>query len=130
MSEENVEVVVRMVHAWASGDRDSARAAWDPHAVMIRPVIDSQVLHGLPAIEAAQEAWRRSWQDYRLEIEGTIDGGETVVVTIRQHGVGKETGALVELLTHGVFNLRSAKIIRVEFFDSKQDALEAAGLQE
>jgi hypothetical protein len=53
-----------------------------------------------------------------------------VVVTIRQHGVGKETGALVELVAYGVFNLRSAKIIRVEFFDSKQAALEAAGLPE
>ena len=65
-----------------------------------------------------------------MDIEETIDAGDNVVVTIRQHGVGKDTGAEVELLTHGVFSLRNSKIIRAEFFESKVEALEAAGLSE
>jgi ketosteroid isomerase-like protein len=65
-----------------------------------------------------------------MDIEEAIDAGDIVVVTIRQHGVGKDTGAEVELLTHGVFSLRNSKIIRAEFFESKADALEAAGLSE
>jgi ketosteroid isomerase-like protein len=119
-----------MIRAWASGDRESARAAYDANAVMIRPVIDARVLYGLAAIEAANEAWRRSWADYRVTVEETIDAGDNVVVTIRQHGIGTDTGAEVELLTFGVFILRHSKIIRAEFFDSKADALEAAGLRE
>ena len=130
MSQENVEVVRGSLDSWASGDREAARAAYDPHAVMIRPVIDSRILHGLPAIEAANEVWRRSWKDFRMDIEEAIDAGDNVVVTIRQHGVGKDTGAEVELLTHGVFSLRNSKIIRAEFFESKAEALEAAGLRE
>jgi ketosteroid isomerase-like protein len=130
MSQENVEVVRGSLDSWASGDREAARAAYDPHAVMIRPVIDSRILHGLSAIEAANELWRRSWKDFRMDIEEAVDAGDNVVVTIRQHGVGRDTGAEVELLTHGVFSLRNSKIIRAEFFESKAEALEAAGLPE
>jgi ketosteroid isomerase-like protein len=130
MSQENVEVVVRMLGAWTSGDREAARAAYDPHVAMVRPVIDSPILHGLSAMEAANEAWRRSWEDFRIDIEEAIDAGDNVVVIIRQHGVGKHSGAEVELLTHGVFGLRNSKIIRVEFFESKAKALEAVGLLE
>jgi ketosteroid isomerase-like protein len=130
MSQENVEIVRGSLDSWASGDGEAARAAYDSHAVMIRPVIDARILHGLPAIEAANEAWRRSWEDFRMEIEETIDAGDNVIVSIRQHGVGKDTGAEVELVSHGVFSLRNSKIIRAEFFESKSEALEAAGLRE
>jgi ketosteroid isomerase-like protein len=130
MSQKNVEVLRGSLDSWAGGDREAARAAYDPHAVMIRPIIDARILHGLPAIEAANEAWRRSWEDFRMVIEEAIDAGDNVVVTIRQHGAGKDTGAEVELLTHGVFSVRNSKIIRAEFFESKADALEAAGLSE
>ncbi|MDX6616298.1 MAG: SnoaL-like polyketide cyclase [Solirubrobacterales bacterium] len=119
-----------MLRAWANGDRESAREAYHPDVVMIQPVIDSRVTHGLSAMEEANEAWRRSWQDYRMEFEEAFDAGDSVVAIVRQHGVGKDTGAQVELLTYGVFRLRNSKIIRVEFFDSKTAALDAAGLSE
>jgi ketosteroid isomerase-like protein len=127
MSEENVEIVVRMLRAWAKGERESAREAYHPQ-VMIRPVIDSRVTHGLSAMEEANEAWRHSWEDFRMDIEEAFDLRDSVVAIIRQHGVGKDTGAEVALLTYGVFSLRNSKIIRAEFFDSKTAALEAAGL--
>jgi ketosteroid isomerase-like protein len=130
MSQDNVEVVIGMLRAWARGERESAREAYHPDVVMIRPVIDSRVTHGLSAMEEANEAWRRSWEDYRMDIEEAFDAGDSVVAIIRQRGVGKDTGAEVELLTYGVFSLRNSKIIRVEFFDSKTAALEAAGLSE
>jgi ketosteroid isomerase-like protein len=130
MSQENVEIVVRMLRAWAKGERESAREAYHPQVVMIRPVIDSRVTHGLSAMEEANEAWRRSWQDYRMEFEEAFDAGDSVVAIVRQYGVGKDTGAEVELLTYGVFSLRNSKIIRVEFFATKTEALEAAGLSE
>jgi ketosteroid isomerase-like protein len=130
MSKENVEIVVRMLRAWGKGERESAREAYHADVVMIRPIIDSRVTHGLSAMEEANEAWRRSWEDFRLDIEEAFDAGDSVVAIVRQHGVGKDTGAEVELLTYGVFKLRNSKIIRAEFFDSKTAALEAAGLSE
>ena len=125
-----MEVVCGSLDSWASGDGEAARAAYDPHAVLIRPVIEARILHGPPAIEAANEAWRRSSEDFRMEVEEAVDAGDDVVVTVRQHGVGRDTGAQVELGSHGVFSLRNSKIIRAEFFESKSEALEAAGVRE
>ena len=71
---------------------------------------------------------------YDLGVEYRDQTNDQVTVdaanAIRQHGVGKHTGAEVELVGHGVFSLRNSKIIRAEFFESKAEALEAAGLQE
>jgi ketosteroid isomerase-like protein len=129
MSRENVEIVVGLIKAWMSGNRRAARAAWDPDAVMIIPVIDSNVLVGLPKIERAIESWRKSWGTWRFEVEEVIDADESVIVIGRQRAEGKESGAEVDLLSCGVWSLRNSKVIRAEFFGSKAEALKAAGLQ-
>src|SRR4051794_6907647 len=128
MSQENVEIVVGLLKAWMSGDRDTARASWDSDAVMILPVIDSNVLVGLPSIERALESWRKNWGRWRFEVEEVIDAGEHVIVIGRQRAEGKESGAEVHLLSCGVWSLRNSKVIRAEFFNNKAEALGAAGL--
>ena len=129
MSKENVEVVTGLLKAWMTGDRSAARAAWDRNAVMILPVIDSSVLVGLPSIERAVESWRKSWETWRFEVDEVIDAGEHVVVIGHQRAEGKESGAEVELLSCGVWSLRNAKVVRAEFFGTKAEALQAAGLE-
>jgi ketosteroid isomerase-like protein len=128
MPEENAEVVVRMIEAWARGDRESARATYDPDAVMILPVIDTPMMHGMVAIERGLELWRRSWEGYETEVEEVIPAEDGVLVVVRQHGIGKDTGAKVELLSYGVHTLRDSRIIRAEWFGDRDEALEAAGL--
>ncbi len=130
MSEENVAVVCRMVEAWARGDRDQARAAYDPQVVFIFPALDAPVSYGIAATEQAVESWRGTFDDWRVEIEEAIDGGEHVILVSRQWGTGKESGVPVEFSNAGVYSLRNSKIIRVEYFDSRADALEAVGLRE
>ena len=130
MSQQNVEIVVGLLKAWMSGDRETARASWDPHAVMILPVVDSNVLVGLSRIEQALQSWRASWGSWRFDVEEVIDGGEHVIVIGRQVAEGKESGAEVNLLSCGVWSLRNSKVIRAEFFNSKSEALGAAGLSD
>jgi ketosteroid isomerase-like protein len=130
MSQENVEVVQRMLGAWAAGDRDAARGTYDENVVFIMPPIDATVSHGIPEMERSMETWRRSWDDYSLEITETIDGGDHVITIVRQSGRGKESGTEVDLSSALVCTLRAAKITRFEVFDSKAQALEAAGLSD
>ena len=106
MSEENVEIVLRMLRAWANGEREAARGAFDPHVVCLLPAFDITVSYGIPAMERAVEAWRSSWDDWHTELEEAIDAGDHVVVINRQRGTGKESRAEVAFVTNGVFSLR------------------------
>ncbi len=130
MSQENVEIVRSMLDAWASGDRETARAAFDESVVFIMPPIDATVSHGVRETERALEAWRRSWDDYSVETEELIDGGEHVIAINRQRGRGQASGTEVDLTSALVCTLRASKIIRAEVFETKGQALEAAGLSE
>jgi ketosteroid isomerase-like protein len=116
------------VEAWARGERDLARAAYDPHVVFIIPVLDVPVSYGLDETERALESWRRTFDEWRVEMDETIDGGDQVVLIQRQFGTGKESGVPVEFPSAGVYTLRGGKIVRVEYFLTREEALEAAGL--
>jgi ketosteroid isomerase-like protein len=130
MSQENVEIVRRMHDAWAQGDRDAARAAYDENVVFIFRAVDAPVSHGVAAMERALERWRRTWDEYSVEIDELIDAGDHVVVVTRQHGRGKGSGVEVEHTSVIVYTLLGSKIVRGESFDTKEQALEAAGLRE
>jgi ketosteroid isomerase-like protein len=130
MSEENVAVVRGTLEAWARGERDQARAGYDEHVVFIFPALDAPVSYGIEATELAVESWRRTFDDWRVEIDEVIDGGEHVILVHRQSGTGRESGVPVEFSNAGVYSLRGSKIIRVEYFDSRAEAFEAAGLAE
>ena len=130
MSQENVEIVRRMLDAWASGEREAARAAYDENVVFIFPVIDAPVSLGVPAMEQALETWRRSWDEYSLEIDELIDGGAHVVVVFTQRGRGKASDIEVELTSACVYTVLGSKIVRGEVFDTKAQALKAVGLSE
>ena len=59
-----------------------------------------------------------------------VDAGDSVVVRVRQSGRGKETGAHVESDGWQVFTLRDGKVVHCRGYDTKAQALEAAGLSE
>ena len=130
MSEENVEIVCGMLAAWAGGEREAARGAFDPYVLLIAPAPDVPVMHGVEAMERALQEWRRTFDEWQMEVEETIDGGDHVIVISRQWGTGRGSGAPVEFRNASVYSLRNSKIIRAEVFNSKQEALEAAGLSE
>jgi ketosteroid isomerase-like protein len=130
MSQENVEIVGRMLHAWETGDPDTARAAYDENVVYIFPPLDAPVSHGVTAMERAVEMWRRTWDDYSVEVDELIDAGDHVIVVHTQRGRGKRSGIEIELTSATVYTLLGSKIVRGEVFDTKEQALEAAGLRE
>jgi ketosteroid isomerase-like protein len=130
MSQENVEVVRRMLHAWATGDPDTARAAYDENVVYIFPPLDAPVSHGVAAMERAVEMWRRTWDDYSVEFDELIDAGDHVVVVQTQRARGKASGIEVELTSATIYTLLGSKIVRGEVFATKEQALEILGLSE
>ena len=69
-------------------------------------------------------------RDWRTEIEGFVDvDDERVLVLIRDH-VRPRGGGGIESLGCNLWTLRDGKVARIDFFPTRSQGLEAAGLRE
>jgi hypothetical protein len=59
-----------------------------------------------------------------------IDAGDRVLAVIREREIGHTSRAPVETTHLAVFTLSGGKIIQMQVFDDREQALEAAGLAE
>ena len=71
--------------------------------------------------------WMEPFSEYRVENLDYIEAGDCVLVPSRQWGIGKASGARVELELTTLFELRDGLITRVHQFDTLAEAREAAG---
>ncbi len=53
-----------------------------------------------------------------------------MVVVFRQSGTGRGSGVRTERDFFGVYELRESKVVRYRMYESRQEALEAAGRSE
>ena len=71
------------------------------------------------------------WESFEDNVQELIDAGEQVIVRGDERGRGRTSGVEVEWAGNaGVWTIRDGKIIRVAWFASREEALEAVGLSE
>jgi ketosteroid isomerase-like protein len=124
MSHENVEIVRRFL----VGDFDEALMYVDPDIVW-NPVEESSA-QGHDAVRASTARWKSEWDDYELTPEEFADAGDQVVATVRFRARGRGSGIEVDARLYDVFTLRHGKIVRMDQFTERSEALEAVGLRE
>jgi hypothetical protein len=66
--------------------------------------------------------------DFEMDVGEFIDAGHRIIVDIVQRGRGRSSGAPVEGRFWLVYTLAEARIVRLDIFNGRQQALEAAGL--
>jgi uncharacterized protein len=134
MSRENVEVVRRVAEAFTRGDMASVVGAvdpsieWDLSRAATWP--EQRVYRGFEAVLEFFGEWSGSWEDYRFEVEEIVDAGEKVLVVVRDEGRSRATGITLERRRGEVWTLRDGKVVRIDLFDNRAEAVEAAGLRE
>jgi ketosteroid isomerase-like protein len=74
--------------------------------------------------------WVDAWDDWGIENEEYIDAGDRVVVVAHLWARGKGSGTPVQQRHAIVFTVREGKAVRLDYFGSKAEALEAVGLPE
>lgn len=72
------------------------------------------------------------WDSYEDHLEELIDaGGEEVITVVTTRGRGRATGIEVEQRHQAaVWTIRNQKVVRVVWFATRAEALEATGLTE
>ena len=133
MSEENVALVRESFERFEAADFQSWRdvyssdVIWDTSASRVP---DAGVYRGHEGMERFMVAWRGAWQDPVVEHLELIDAGDSVVVVFHWSGRGKTSGVAAEATFFGVYEVSGDQIVRYRQFDTRAEALEAAGLAE
>ena len=136
MSRENVEVVRRVYDAFAQQDDTTPFELYSEDIVWDLSHWRRAALYAKPVYSGhagVRENWRES-----LEVLGTVDfelvdmtdAGGTVLAAIQERAVGRSSGVPVEARHWAVWTLTDGKIVRLQVFDDRREALEAAGLSE
>jgi ketosteroid isomerase-like protein len=113
MSQENVEVARRgYEHYNRTGEPDYS--VLDPEVVYDASsrTFDPLVYHGHEGIREFLALIREQWATFRLEPQEFVDAGDSVVVSVRLVGVGKESGVETTANAAHLWTLRGGKIVR------------------
>jgi ketosteroid isomerase-like protein len=132
MSEENVEVVRKLIDAVNRGDIEAVLETFDPD-VTFEPLRAS--VQGTYRGHAGIREWladtRESFAAFRLDVPDVRDLGDDRVLSIGSlHVRGQGSGAETEVPTAGLATLRNGKVVRLKDYGDRRNALEAAGLRE
>jgi ketosteroid isomerase-like protein len=135
VSRENVEIVRRVFDAAAQRDAATVLALYDPEVEwdMSRYPYGEVVARRSHGHEGLRGFWRElheAWDDYEHNCQELIDAGDHVISVVTDRGRGRTSGAEVEIRAYGVWTIRDGKIVRVVWFRTREEALEAVGLRE
>ena len=131
MSQENVDVVRGIWEAdrrrdweavYSSYDRD---VVWEDHAGLWG---DWGVARGPDGIRQAWRRWHEAFDEVRFDFGEVAHGGDAVVVDYQIHARGRGSGVDVQLKVTLAWWLSEQKVVRINAYLTRQEALAAAGL--
>ncbi len=129
MSQENVEIVRRTVSQFMA----TGEPVWDAmdHKVECydHDVPDGGHHHGHDGFVRFTENWSEAWAEWSVDPQEYLDAGDSVVVFFRMKAKG-QSGITLERDDAIVYKLRGDRIIRIDYYDDRAEALEAVGLSE
>ena len=131
MSQENVEVVRAVYEAGGAGDLPRAMAGIHPEIVWeaIESAPDFGTYRGHEGVTAYMQGWLDDFYDMGMELREVIEAGDRLVIVQRGAATGRGSDARGEIDYAVVYAYRDGKLFRVNEYATKEEALEAVGLE-
>ncbi|HEV2923554.1 MAG TPA: nuclear transport factor 2 family protein [Solirubrobacteraceae bacterium] len=130
MSQQHVEIIKRVVEAGSRRDFDTVLALhhpdWEGFIPEEYPVAGTW--RGLDGVRGFAEEWLEAWEEFRVEPEEFIEGGDAVVAAVRYWGRGRGSGVQVTDRWYCAYRRRDGKVISWRPYADRDEALKAAGL--
>jgi uncharacterized protein len=134
MSQENVEIVGRLYEFFARRDVEPAFPDYAAQDIELRvpPLYPDtpSVFRGRAGIEEWIAMVDEVWTEWRFEPERYLDAGSTVVVLARLIGEARASGVHLEREVAHVWTLEEGRATGIRAYLDRDEALEAAGLEE
>jgi ketosteroid isomerase-like protein len=133
MSEENVEVVRRNTDAFSRGDFDGFMEDWAPDAVVDwsnSRGVDVGVYRGQGEVRAFAQRFREAFEEIRIELVDPVEVKDGLVLAENVAYMRGRDGIQVEARSAWLITFRGGQQTSLTLYQTKQEALEAAGLSE
>ena len=127
-----MEIVRAVFDAFSRDDTPALLELFDP-SVVFTPLPDApdlQSFHGPEGLLQGIAQTTEIWDDFSAELREVRDFDDHVLASLRWWGRGPSSGIQMEVDICALATFRNGKIARWQFFESEQQALEAAGLAE
>jgi ketosteroid isomerase-like protein len=134
MSQENVELVREAVDAYNRRDLDATLERWVPDAMLDWSNShgpDAEVYRSRRQIRAFMHRFLEAWDEVRVELIGEpveVEDGLLIAENVT-HLRGRD-GIEVQARSAWLITVRGGKQTSLKLYQTKHDALEAAGLAE
>ena len=128
-----MEIVRRATEAFSRGALDEALESWAPDAVLDwsnSHGLEAVVVRGRSEIRAYMEQFRETFEGIAIELEDIVEVADGVVVAENLAYVRGRDGLEVTARSAWLITLRNGRQTSLTLYQSKAEALEAAGLSE
>ena len=134
MSQENVEIVRRSTEAYNRRDLDAMLESWAEDGVLDwsnARSFDAGVYRGHGDIRAFTEEFFASWDEVRIEIVyGPVEVEDGLLIAENITHMRGRDGIEVQARSAWLIRIRDGEQTSLTLYQTKQDALDAAGLRE
>ena len=134
MSQQNVEIVRRSTDAYNRRDLDGILENWAPDAVVDwsnSRGFDTGVYRGHSEIRAFLQRFLATWAEVRIEIvHGPVEVEDGLLITENVAYLRGRDGIEVQARSAWLTTIRNGEQTSLTLYQTRQGALEAAGLRE
>jgi ketosteroid isomerase-like protein len=131
MSTQNLEVPRRLIEAYSRGDTPSFldRLHPDVEWIPIMAALEGRVYRGHEGVLRWLEELSRDWEYFDPLYEEYRDLGDRVLIFGRWRARGRVSGVELENQPAAwLYEIKDGKVMRMQTFTDRAEALEAAGL--
>ena len=130
MSQENVEVVRRLVEAFYLRDGETVASVLDAEIEFESALVEHRTYVGMAGMLEYRRDLDDAWAEWRSEGDQYLSAGSDRVVHLyRIVGTGKGSGVPVAQDIAILWTLRAGRVIQGKVFLDQAEALKAAGLK-
>jgi ketosteroid isomerase-like protein len=133
VSQEEVSVVCEAIAAFNSGGGVEAALQYlDPNIEWIGPPewLEDRVYEGHDGMRKLASLWTEQFDEYRLDLDRTIDAGDHVLALLHQRGRIKGSADEIEQPIGYDCEVRNGKWARVHIYFSWEDAFRTLELDQ
>ena len=128
MSQENVERLRTSLEYFVATGEPEWAVLDENVEVYDHDILDAGDYRGLAGYARWLEDFGAAWSEFSLAPEEYLDAGDCAIAVFRLRATGAGSGVTVERQDAMVCTMRESKVVRIDYFNDRAQALRAAGL--